>query len=533
MKKSVLPRVGPVARLSLGLVALTLTLLMAGDWLFGFASSETAMIQEARRREGENLAAQLTVLVEANDELALGRTLQRILTQNGELRSLAVRRSDGTLMAQRGDHAVHWIAPESGRSTLEHLRVPLNAGRSHWGDVEISFAPTHAPGAGAWLAQPLTRIIVLVSVGGFLVYYAYLRRAMQFLDPSSAVPERVRKAFDTLTDALLVLDADGRIVLANKAFRQLHGESPTRLIGRRIADLDWLDAGMESFEKGRAPWERVLRGDDLVTDVRMSVVRPGGGTLELAVSCSPVRDEYGNTRGCLVSFDDLSELERANQDLRKALSEIEQSRARIKAQNEKLTHLASRDPLTGALNRRAFFEKVAGPFETALRGNGPLCCLMTDIDHFKRFNDIYGHAVGDQVIKVVVRCIEKHIREADMLCRYGGEEFCVVMPNADLEAGMAIAERIRSMVASTAGSMIRNTDVGTITSSFGIASITDGAATIEDLIEQADTALYASKKGGRNRTTAWSPGSPSMEEMDAVAAAAAAEPPRESAPAAS
>jgi diguanylate cyclase (GGDEF)-like protein len=128
---------------------------------------------------------------------------------------------------------------------------------------------------------------------------------------------------------------------------------------------------------------------------------------------------------------------------------------------------------------------------------------MADIDHFKSFNDLYGHAIGDQVIQVVARTLGRHIRAEDLLCRYGGEEFCILLPDADLEQARAAAERMRAAVETTATSGIRSTRLDRITASFGVASIVQGAVRVDELIDQADNALYRSKEGGRNRVTVW------------------------------
>ncbi|MDS4077205.1 MAG: diguanylate cyclase [Candidatus Accumulibacter sp.] len=498
-------RFGPVARLSLGLVALSLALLMTADWLFGFASNQEHYERQSRILLGENLASQLAVFIENADERSLGKTLQRVVLQNPEVLSIAIRQSNGVLLAHRGEHAQHWIPPETGFSTDNNIRIPLMGEKGHWGDIEISFSPKKPKTLLEWLSQPVTMMIAVISIGGFPIYYAYLRRAMHYLDPSNAVPERVSRAFDSFAEGLLVLDKERQIVFVNKAFGTLYGHPIETLIGAKVAELPWLQAAIADIERANLPWERTLNEQMTVNDLRMTLPIQGGASMELAVGSAPVMDDNGNTRGCLVTFQDLTELERANRELRVALAEIEESRSLIKAQNDKLLLLASRDPLTGCYNRRAFFDKMTDIYSQALRSNGHLCCIMTDIDHFKRFNDLYGHAVGDQVIRAVVRAIESQSRGGDILCRYGGEEFCLVLTDTTIEQGLAVAERMRTTIESTAGPSIRTTDVGTITSSFGLASITDGAPNIEQLIEQADDALYDSKKNGRNRVTLWQP----------------------------
>lgn len=498
-------RLGPIARLSLGLAALSLSLLMIGDFLFGLGANDALVIQQLRKRLAETVATQSIVLIERDHETALGTSLNRVLASNPEMRSLAVRRADGSLLIDRGDHNAHWQTRDSTRSSLEQVSVPIYANQGQWGQLEISFVPTAKPGLLDHIRQPMVMMVLLMGFGGFLIYYAYLRRAMHYLDPSAAVPERVHKAFDTLADALLVLDTEGHILLANAAFQRMNGSAHKVTVGMRIADIPWLNKAATGMGPLGTPWERAMRDQGVVTDVHMRVTSDEGNPIDLSVSCSLVRDDNGTLRGCLVSLTDQSELERSNEQLRTAVAEIGQSRARIEAQNEKLQHLASRDSLTGCFNRRSFFERVTPKFSAAVRDNGSLCCIMSDIDHFKSFNDLYGHSVGDQVIRVVAANTERQLRQEDLLCRYGGEEFCVVLFGVSIETAFAVAERIRSSLESEGQTAVRNAEVHQITASFGIASIAEGATSIEQLIEQADSALYASKANGRNRTTIWKP----------------------------
>ena len=127
--------------------------------------------------------------------------------------------------------------------------------------------------------------------------------------------------------------------------------------------------------------------------------------------------------------------------------------------------------------------------------------MISDIDHFKSFNDSYGHAVGDQVIQVVARTLGAGIRPDDLLCRYGGEEFCLLLPGLAPAEALAVAERLRAAIEAEAQRAIRGTEVRRITSSFGVATLLSGARSLEELIDQADQALYRSKEAGRNRVT--------------------------------
>ena len=128
---------------------------------------------------------------------------------------------------------------------------------------------------------------------------------------------------------------------------------------------------------------------------------------------------------------------------------------------------------------------------------------MIDIDHFKTFNVRYGHAMRDLVIKSVAKCLGSVLREVDLLCRYGGEEFCILLPGSTAEQAQDVAERLRAAIESHAGAAIRDIPGIRITSSFGVASIKHGGKDTAEMIDQADNALYKSKKNGRNQVSIW------------------------------
>jgi diguanylate cyclase (GGDEF)-like protein len=275
------------------------------------------------------------------------------------------------------------------------------------------------------------------------------------------------------------------------------------LNGRAIDALDWLVDGGADTPALPGPWVETLRSGAAVSGQPRVLAAPDGASTQLLVSSAAITDNTGRSRGCLITFDNVTAIHRANEELRSTLTELEGSRLRIEEQNSELRRLASRDALTGCFNRRAFFTAAEQLFAQARREHTALCCLMIDIDHFKQFNDRYGHAVGDQVIQVVARTLAAGLRQVDVLSRYGGEEFCIVLPGAAPADALAVAERIRTDIETSASRAIRGTAVMPITASFGLVSLNDESRSIEALIDQADQALYASKNGGRNRVTIW------------------------------
>jgi diguanylate cyclase len=184
---------------------------------------------------------------------------------------------------------------------------------------------------------------------------------------------------------------------------------------------------------------------------------------------------------------------------------LEQSRAEV--DNLKATlHDASAqmmvDALSGIANRKAFDEAISRTTIVAKSESRHLCLLMIDIDHFKSFNDTYGHLVGDQVIKIVATAMKDMIKGKDFVARYGGEEFAVLLPDTPLKGAQIVAESIRSNIASRE---LRRKDshesYGQITVSIGIALFRPVHDDTDEFISRADKALYTSKKQGRNRVT--------------------------------
>ena len=156
------------------------------------------------------------------------------------------------------------------------------------------------------------------------------------------------------------------------------------------------------------------------------------------------------------------------------------------------------DPLTGVANRKFFDQALGQAIQEARTGTRPLCLLMVDIDHFKKFNDLYGHQTGDGVLKLVARAMKANVKGRDVLARYGGEEFSIVLKSTSLQGATVLAEQIRRAVMSK--ELVRKStgqNLGRITLSIGVAVFKPGE-TAESFIARADACLYAAKHLGRN-----------------------------------
>jgi diguanylate cyclase (GGDEF)-like protein len=206
-----------------------------------------------------------------------------------------------------------------------------------------------------------------------------------------------------------------------------------------------------------------------------------------------------------------------NQALLDSVAQLEVAKKEIERRNEELKRIADLDQLTGALTRRAFLTRAQQQFLESTAHRGDVCCLMVDIDHFKSINDRYGHLVGDQAIQHVTNTIQGALCPADILCRYGGEEFCVLLPEATVQKAYELAEHMRQQIESTCGPGVIPGDNVRITCSFGVTSVEFGGNTLAELIKQADQALYVAKNTGRNRTARYDQAVHSKGQVRAVA----------------
>ncbi|MGA0093946.1 MAG: diguanylate cyclase domain-containing protein [Chthoniobacterales bacterium] len=171
------------------------------------------------------------------------------------------------------------------------------------------------------------------------------------------------------------------------------------------------------------------------------------------------------------------------------------------AATEKMSELVLTDPLTGLANRRHFDQTLASEWDRAAREDHSLAVLMVDIDHFKRFNDTHGHAAGDVCLQTVARAMQEHCgRPGDLVCRWGGEEFAVILPATDAAGAMHLACELVEVVRSLGLAHGNSPAAPVVTISVGAAAAQpDEGGTAAALVEKADAALYAAKQAGRNR----------------------------------
>ena len=491
----------PTVQIALALVLLTSLMLLAVDFLFGVFPDPDRQELRLRTTYAESLAAQAAALAQRGDMKTLAATLERARKDDRRIRSVAVRSQKGEILVQTGEHEEIWDEGKGEVSALTQVFVPLSMGADRWGSVELTYRPER----GGWLLRALTHprmvTILCIALLGMLVYWMYLRRALVHLDPTSVIPDRVRMAFDIMTEGVVVIDRRGRVLLANRAFRMLAGAEATDLIGKKLSELGWLSTGMPS-DASKHPWMRTIETATPVMDYAVEGSPAQGARRKLVLNCAPITDQNGTVRGCIATFKDLTALHLANERLSEALAELHASRDEIQQKSIELEHMARHDALTGCLNRRAFFERLGLAWEDA-RANGlHLSCLALDVDQFKSVNDRFGHPAGDRVIKQVGDTLMRTLRTTDIVGRYGGDEFLIAMPGCDVDTASALAEKLRRAVEERCSISAGDNGGMAITVSIGVAELDAAHANVSELVDYADQALYAAKAGGRNQVSA-------------------------------
>jgi diguanylate cyclase len=193
------------------------------------------------------------------------------------------------------------------------------------------------------------------------------------------------------------------------------------------------------------------------------------------------------------------EIEDLNHNLESRLTASKHEIAKLQETLEVVRNESLTDPLTSLANRKFFDQSLSDAISEAISRNEPISLLMTDIDHFKTFNDTYGHVTGDHVLRLVAACVKQNVKGQDIAARYGGEEFAIILPNTGLSSADTLANQIRRAVMSK-NLVKRSTGehLGRVTISIGVATL-NRSDSPQSLIDRADTCLYAAKHAGRNR----------------------------------
>jgi len=301
----------------------------------------------------------------------------------------------------------------------------------------------------------------------------------------------LRNLIDNLPVLISMVDPLGRFLVTNRRNATVMGLPASQIEGRSLSEV----LPPQALERVAPAWQQVLAGETVEATNRFV---EDGRVVHLQGVYLPITE--GPQKGCgLAVFSDVTALKQAEAQLNQSNRRLEQQVAEVLKLQELLRDQATHDSLTGLYNRRYFDESLARELESARRQGYGLSLIMADLDHFKAVNDCYGHQAGDSVLQSWAVLMRDSMRSTDVLCRYGGEEFAIVMPRCSLEQAVELAEQLRLRLWKSGFSP--NAMQGTIsaTVSLGVACAERGQGSPKELIRAADAALYRAKKLGRNR----------------------------------
>ena len=484
----------PAMRLG-GMLALLAVVFVVIAALLGLLPDRLGLTGTARAQQLELVAHDARRYTETGDEEGLARLVTHLVDRGLAAGSYA-RRDDGSLLTVAGAVDLKRIAkPDDPDFAL----IELNGKSGAWGRLGVALPPLQRGWPGP-LGHPLVQLCAFIGLSTFGCFTLYIRRVLSSQDPAAVMPDRVRTVMNGLVEGVVLLDVHLRIVHSNWAFARNFDTPAEDLRGRNLSAFQW-----SALRPGQAhdglPWEIAFKTGKQQVDGTVVLTTAQHGRRIYSVNVTPMFDARRQARGALATFDDRTAVFAKNAELRRALAALDRQRNEISKQNEELKGLATRDSLTGCLNRRAFLEIFEAELLSAQKRGYNLACLMCDIDRFKTINDTYGHSVGDRVIEQAAKLLQTAVRENDHICRYGGEEFCVLLPGLTSGEAATIAERMRATFETQMTSLAQLPETSPITASFGITDLLRGAQTLSELIDQADSALYRSKETGRNRVT--------------------------------
>jgi diguanylate cyclase (GGDEF)-like protein/PAS domain S-box-containing protein len=333
-----------------------------------------------------------------------------------------------------------------------------------------------------WL-PPIDLTPISFTLSALLISVSVFR--MELFD---LVPIARHLVMDQIPELVLVVDANDRVLDANHMAGKWLQKPEDEIIGNNIVEV-------------LNQWPQLVERFKHAIELRDEIQISGESLRSLEVNISPLYSPFNLLEGRVFMAHDITErrkmedkLKRANRSLKEQLDQIERLQGELRDQ-------AIRDPLTGVFNRRYLAETLDQEMTRAERKGYPISIIAMDIDHFKQFNDTYGHKCGDLVLQSLGRLLAERCRQSDIVCRYGGEEFVVLMPEIDFGTALSRAEDLR---AAFENSVLDYEDEKLrATFSAGVASFPQHGENGDMILQAADRALYQSKADGRNRVTAY------------------------------
>ncbi len=480
-------KLGAKAHIAIGLAFLVASVMLAAEFL-GLLPDRAGAVRSGRIALVETLAAASAELGARGDIERLAPTLRLAVKRNEDMLSAALRARDGQLVVEIGPHATHWQLRLQDASTDADFQVPIMAGRDRWGTLEVRFTPVSPDSVIGWLMHPVVVLVGFVFFAALFVFYFYLGKVLRHLDPSGAVPSRVRNALDTLTEGLLVLDRKQTVVLANRAFARFAGQESSALLGVDAAALAWTDNTGELLARDAMPWARALLTGESQVNNTVCLRGADGAMHTFQINCAPVLTQSNKPGGVLVSLDDITALEEYSHELKKAKNDAD---AANRAKSDFLANMSHeiRTPMNAILGftevlRRGYSHTDAAArrhLNTIHASGTHLLELINDILDLSKVEsghlevesiDCAPYALAHQVVQAMsVKAQEKQVAlrlEADGL-----------IP----ETIQSDPARLRQILTNLVGNALKFTDSGSVTVRLALEADADAPRLRFDVID--------------------------------------------------
>jgi PAS domain S-box-containing protein len=454
-------------RITLGQTGLIVSLVMLAVYL-GIVPDRIGAVRDGRASLAEALAVYTTALVMKGDIQRMEGDLSQVVERNADLLSLALRRADGHPMVIVEDHDGHWNAMPGEYSTNSQVRVPIWAGDLRWGQLELRFMPLAGGGTTSVLRNSIVQIVLFMGFTCFVVFYFYLGKVLRHLDPSQAIPGRVRAALDTMAEGLLILDHKEQIVLANLSFANLLGKSPDDLLGCRAWDLPWMDIEGNQVDKPKRPWVQALDQGKVQRNCMLRLRLQDGGWRTFNINCSPVLGAGSNYAGVLASFDDVTQLEEKEVELRKSKEEAETANRTKSAFLANMSH-EIRTPMNAILGfteilKRGYVknEKESLRYLNTIHSSGKnLLELINDILDLSKVES--GSLEVEKIWVEPYQILHEVLQTFSIKAQEKGIRLGFIPQGALPQKIETDPARLRQIVYNTVGNSIKFTDEGAVT----------------------------------------------------------------------
>lgn len=301
---------------------------------------------------------------------------------------------------------------------------------------------------------------------------------------------RFRLIAENGSDVVSLYSTEGRIIYISPSCERVLGFLPEEM--PRMAPFATVHP--QDVERLQRHFNQLLRGEP-VASIQVRMMHKTGRHLWLEMMWRSVFNDAGQVTQLQVSSRDITDSKQNERRLEDAQRKLRQQQDMLQDVNSKLTELAAVDGLTQLRNRRAFQERLEDETRRWRRHGSDVSLVLLDIDHFKSYNDTFGHPKGDDVLRAVGRLLRRSLRASDFPARYGGEEFAIILPNTNAAGSVHVAETLRRAIEG------ETWEDRAITASIGVATLSEEISTAAELVDAADRALYRSKQAGRNCVT--------------------------------